>query len=365
MITYKSKPVRVLHILTGLSHGGAESFIVNMYRKMDKNKVQFDFLLRSQENVYQEELQSMGSRFYYTASFPRHFIQNALQTTRFFSTHHYDIVHIHANALLYTFALSCAKRYGIKCRIVHSHNSAMAHMWMLPIHCINKKRLPRMATDFFACSDAAGKWMFSEPYSVVHNAIDLDIFTFNSNSRASARAAFGIEPNDLVIGHIGRFVPQKNHAFLVEIFAQIIKSKPSSKLLLIGDGELSVEIQRKVQSLGLQNQVIFAGARKDVSYLINAMDLLVFPSVYEGLGIVAIEAQANGLPIICSEAVPEQVLFSTSSRRLSLHDSAAAWATVVLNTEAKRTDVTPFLIKAGYSAYEEAVKLQDFYISKV
>ena len=129
----EKKPIRVLHVLTGLSSGGAESFIMNMYRNMDRSKVQFDFLLRSTDNIYREELEKMGSNVYITASFPRHFIRNAVQTARFFKEHSYDIIHVHANALLYTYALSCAKRNGTKCRIIHSHNAAMAYMRLLPL----------------------------------------------------------------------------------------------------------------------------------------------------------------------------------------------------------------------------------------
>lgn len=359
------KPVRVLHVLTALSSGGAESFIMNMYRNMDRDKVQFDFLLRSTENVYKEELEKMGSRVYVTAAFPRHFIQNALQTSRFFKELTYDIIHVHANALLYTFALSCAKRNGVKCRIIHSHNSAMAHMRLLPLHNANKKRIHALATDFFACSENAGKWMFDKDFTVVHNAIDLDAFSYDVQKRKKLRAELGIGDQDLVLGHIGRFAAQKNHTFLIDIFAEVAKIRPDAKLILLGDGDLREAMAQKVSQLELSDRVFFMGARKDVADLVNVFDLFVFPSLYEGLGIVALEAQANGLAVICSEAIPDQALFGMANKKRSLQESTAVWAKHILSIDIRRQDLRSKLAEAGYDIRKEAKKLQNFYLSKV
>lgn len=360
-----NKPVRVLHVLTGMTTGGAESFIMNMYRNMDRGKVQFDFLLRSAENVYKEELEKMGSRIYVTASFPKHFIQNALQTAGFFRVHRYDIIHVHANALLYTIALSCARRSGVKCRIIHSHNSAMALMWLLPIHNVNKKRIHRLATDFFACSEDAGKWMFDGEFTVVHNAIDLDAFAYDAQKRRYLREELGIGEQDLVIGHVGRFAAQKNHSFLIDIFAEVVKARPESKLVLLGDGELRGAMEDKVRKLNLSDRVLFLGARKDVADLVNVFDLFVFPSLYEGLAIVALEVQANGLPVICSDKVTDQTLFGARKHKLSLDEDVATWAKYILSVDTARQNLRSTLTEAGYDIRKEAQRLQRFYLSKV
>lgn len=360
----ENKPIRVLHILTGLASGGAESFIMNMYRHIDRSKVQFDFLLRSSDNVYSEELEAMGSKVYVTASFPSHFIKNAIETSRFFKEHSYDIIHVHANALLYTYALSCAKRNGVKCRIIHSHNTAMAHMKLLPIHNANRKRITSLATDYFACSDDAGRWMFPEDFMVIPNAIDLNAFSFDNQKRENIRRDLGIGKDDFVIGHIGRYTPQKNHTFLLDIFAEVIKRKPNSRLLLLGDGELRRDMEEKATNMQLQDQVIFLGARKNVSEIINAFDIFVFPSTYEGLAVAMLEAQANGLHIVCSDMISNQTVLTSYVKKLSLSDGAPVWADHIVNADPTRNDAGDSLVRAGFEVCSAAKNLQEFYLSK-
>ena len=355
-------PVQVLHVLTGLSSGGAEAFIMNMYRNIDRSKVQFDFLLRSEENIYAEELAAMGSRVYKTPSFPRHALKNAIATARFFREHHYDIVHVHANALLYLVALQCAQKNGVRCRIIHSHNSAMAHMQLLPIHNFNKKRIHRLATDFFACSEDAGHWMFAKPYKVIKNAIDLDAFSFNAKTRAKARAELGIDDTDFVIGHSGRFAEQKNHAFLLEVFGEILKQRNNVKLLLLGDGKLRAEMELKAAKLGIAHQVLFLGSVKNVSDYLNAMDIFLFPSLYEGLAISLIEAQANGLPIMCSDRMVQEALVDASILQLPLDIGAEYWANQALRMDPQRREMTESLRTAGYDIRQQAAELQNFYL---
>lgn len=361
----ENKTVRVLHVLTGLSSGGAESFIMNMYRNMDRSKVQFDFLLRSMDNIYSEELEKMGSKVYVTASFPRHFIKNAVQTAHFFKEHSYDIIHVHANALLYTYALSCAKRNGVKCRIIHSHNTAMAHMKLLPLHNANKRRITALATDYFACSDDAGRWMFPEDFKVIPNAIDLSAFSFDNQKRKAVRRDLGIGEDAFVIGHIGRYTPQKNHTFLLDIYAEVLKRKQNSRLLLLGDGELRRDVVEKAANMQLQDQVIFLGARKDVADIINAFDVFVFPSVYEGLAVAMLEAQANGLCVICSDKISDQTVLTSYVKKLPLSDDASTWASHVLNVNSTRNDAGDALARAGFDIRSAAKNLQEFYLSKV
>lgn len=358
------KPIRVLHILTGLSSGGAEAFIMNAYRNMDRTKVRFDFLLRSSENRYREELENMGSRVYYMPEWPRCFAKNMLQTSRFFQEHHYSIVHIHANALLYVYALKCAKKSGVPYRIVHSHNTAMLYTWLLPLHRMNRKKVSKWATDMLACSEDAGKWMFCDPYTIFHNAIDLAAFQYDEKKRKALREQLGIREDEFVVGHIGRFLKQKNHEFLVDIFHELVRKKDNSRLVLIGEGPLREKIVKKIQGLGLEDCVLFLGERKDVANVINLFDFFVFPSTYEGLPHVLIEAQANGLPVVCSDVIPDQAILDPATNKLPLSASAQQWANVILKRDTMRREFTTQLRVAGYDITEEASRLQAFYQSR-
>lgn len=355
------EPIRVLHVISGLGSGGAESFIMNMYRHMDHSVIQFDFLLRSDENNYEYELNETGSKIYRTASFPRHWLKNLKQTAQFFQHNHYPIIHIHANALLYMTALIIAKKYGVPCRIVHSHNAAMADMRLMPLHSYNKKRIHQLATDCFACSDEAGEWMFENNYQIIHNAIDIEKFKFDPVARVQIRNEFGIEQNAFVIGHVGRFWDQKNHEFLMNIFYKIVQQRPNSILVMVGEGGKEKSIKQLAKELKIEKQVVFAGARNDVNKVMSAFDVFAFPSIYEGLGIVAVEAQANGLPTVCSEAVPDSVIFTDHAEKIPLAVGVDTWCERLLDMEKSRYDASAAIRNAGYDIREEAKKLQNFY----
>ncbi len=354
-------PVRVLHVIAGMGSGGAESFLMNMCRHMDPEKVQFDFLLRSNENIYTDELNSMGCRVYYTASFPRHWLKNMVQTWRIIKQNRYKIIHVHANALLYVFPLLIAKKLGVPCRIMHSHNSSMAYKSALPIHQFFRNRIHRIATHCFACSEQAGEWMFPGQYEIIHNAIEVDKFRFDQTAREKIRAEWNLPADAFVIGHVGRFWEQKNHAFLLSIFSKVLQQKPNAYLVLIGEGGLEQQIRDLACDLGLRDHVIFAGVRKDVNQALSAFDVFAFPSNYEGLSVVAIEAQANGLPLICSEATPTSVLFSPFSKQVLLSCGEDEWCQQILNAEGHRCDVSSEIRQAGFDIATEVKKLQAFY----
>jgi len=358
-----AEPVHVLQVIAGMGSGGAESFLMNMCEHMERDKVQVDFLLRSKENIYSENLDAMGCQVFYTASFPRHWIKNYLQTKRILKQKHYDVIHLHANALLYITPLILAKKYGVPCRIVHSHNSSMAYMWALPVHRFFKKRILKYATSCFACSEQAGKWMFENQcqYTVIRNAIDIGIFKYDQNARERIRNEYAIPSDAFVIGHVGRFWRQKNHTFLLDAFSAVLKRMPDAYLMLVGEGGLQSEIQSKVRSLGIEKHVIFTGVRKDVNKMLSAFDVFAFPSLYEGLSVVAIEAQANGLPLICSEATPTSVLFSEYSKQIPLSAGTDIWSEQLQAAVGHRYDATAEIRKAGYDINEEAKKLQEFY----
>lgn len=293
--------MRVLHVFGGLGTGGTESLIMNWYRNIDREKIQFDFLVRSPDDNYLSEIEALGGRVFYTAPFPRHFLKNYRQTKEILARKEWDVIHVHGNAAIYMLPLKLAKKYGYSCRIMHSHSvRTKAHVYAL-IHTFNRKRITGYTTHNLACSAAAGEWMFGDrPYRICHNAIDMAAHQFDPEERQAIRAAYGLEEK-FVLGHVGRFTAVKNHGFLLETF-QVFKRRCSNGvLMLIGDGEMEPEVKAKAEALGIADSVLFLGRRSDVGRLMSAMDLFVLPSVYEGLGIVLVEAQCNGLPCVVSE----------------------------------------------------------------
>lgn len=325
----KHREYRVLHVLNNLGSGGAETFIMNVYRKIDRNKIHFDFLIRSNKNGhYITEIISMGGQIFQMHEFPRHILKNYSELKNFFKkhSHEYDAIHVHANSLLYIKPLQLAKKYGIPCRIIHSHNVNSANIPLAKlIHLINKYRIDEYVTQKYACSVDAGKWMFlSDDYRVIKNGIDLEVFKFNSEKRNAIREYYQIG-NKKVIGHVGRFSKQKNHQFLVEIFYQFQKTEPDSVLMLVGEGENKASIKELVISLGIDDKVIFVGTVTNVQDYLSAMDVFLLPSFYEGWPVAIMEAQASGLPCVVSKTVPESALKNSNNVRLSLEDGHLMW----------------------------------------
>lgn len=359
--------MRVLHVITGMGSGGAESFIINMYRRMDRRRVQFDFLLRSDENIYVDEIKSMGGRIFTTARYPRHFIRNWRETRLLFRSHpEIDVVHVHGNALLYVTALFLAKKHGIPCRIMHSHNTNVRRPPYRAIHELNKLYVEKLATDRFACSDEAGKWMFRGPYRVIRNAIDIDKYSFDSAVRADARRELDLS-GKFVVGHVGRFLASKNHPFLLEVFQEVLKQEPRAILLLVGSGPLEPAVRLKVEELGIKDSVRFLGVRKDVERLMQAMDVFVLPSLFEGLPVVLIEAQAAGLHCFVSSVIPSMAQ-AGSLHSIKLEAGSVYWADEILRNRLgvhDRLDAKARLAAAGFDVRSEARELEEFYLAQL
>ena len=353
--------VRILQVIPGMGSGGAEMFLMNMYRNMDHDKIVFDFLLQSNENIYKDELDNYGSRIYRIPPYYKHCFENHAQLKNILNMG-YPVVHLHANALLYITPLLYAKKAGIPCRIIHSHSTSMYYKWAIPYHRWNKRRVERCATHCFACSDEAGAWMFNRGYTVIHDAIDLECFSFRPEQRTKYRRELGVHDGELLIGQIGRLYATKNPLFSLEVLHEMLSQGKDCSLFFVGEGNRA-DLHSKAKSMGIEGNVRFLGLRTDVSSLINAFDVLVVPSLYEGLSIVTIEAQANGLAAVCSDAVPEECILADNISRLPLSLGAKAWADAVLAADCKRTDNMQKLIDAGYNIRTEAKKLQDFYLN--
>lgn len=321
-------PIRILHVITGMGSGGAEMMIMNWYRNIDRTKIQFDFLLRSSENIYEEEINRLGGRVFYTAEYPKHYFKNKRQTKQFFKEHasEYHAIHVHCNALLYVNIFDIAKKYNIKTRIIHSHNTHTKNMLFELVHKFNRKRVDKIATHFLACSKESGEWAAykKREFQIIFNGIDVERFAFNQANRDDIRKKLNIE-GKYVIGNVARFLPAKNHKFLIEVFKGLVKRDDTAVLILIGTGVLEDEIKDEVANAGIKDKVLFLGVKKDIEKYFSAMDIFALPSKFEGFGIVLAEAQVNGLRAFASDKIPSQAKMSNLVEFLPITD-ANLWA---------------------------------------
>lgn len=363
------EPIRVLHILQRMEAGGTQALLMNIYRKIDRTKVQFDFLVVYKEKqFYDDEIEKMGGHVYKLSfredlNLPK--FQKDLAV--FFAHHHeYKIVHCHAYTIGY-FCLKAAKKAGIPVRIAHSHSNAAVHDVKLPLKLIMQKLFTRYSTDLFACSEEAGKFAFKgKKFGIVQNAIDSQKFIADANIREEIRKALRVE-NKFVVGHVGRMQPEKNHDFLIDVFAELKKSKPDAELILVGTGPLEDKVKSKVAEKGLSGCVHFLGNRKDMNRIYQAMDVFVFPSLFEGLGIVAIEAQAAGVPIVCSEGLPPETDITPIYRKLLLSDGEEKWANAALEmaqNPSAHTNMQKYVIDAGFDMDATAKYMESYYLRK-
>lgn len=360
-------PVRVLQIVTQMTRGGLETMLMNYYRHIDRSELQFDFLEhRDYEVDYDKEIRELGGIIY---RLPRlnPISGKYLHALDYFFTEHpeYHVVHAHLDCMS-GIPLRYAKKHNVPVRIAHAHSTSETRNYKYPIKLYYKRMIPAYATDLFACSDKAGKWMFGErEFSVLNNAIDADAFAYDEIVRTEVRCENGIGPKELVVGHVGRFMPEKNHAFLLCIFQALEQVCSDVRLMLVGTGELQKEIRELCKSLQIENKVIFTGVRTDVNRLMQAMDVFVLPSLWEGLGIVAVEAQAAGLPCILSDRVPKECVRTDNLVSFySLEDSLNCWVQEILRcSKRKRFDRSKEIQKNGFDIRENAGQLQEFYLN--
>lgn len=360
--------VRVLHIVTYMGRGGLETMLMNYYRHIDRSKVQFDFLVhRDFEADYDKEIQSLGGRIFHVSRLVPWSKSYRTELKKFFREHpKYKIVHVHQDCLS-SVALQCAQECGIPIRIAHSHNSNQDKNWKYPIKRYYMKKIPDYATELFACSKLAGDWMFlGEYFDILYNAIDINEYKYSPVIANKLRQEFHLE-NCIVVGHVGRFNPQKNHSFLIDIFSECVQRNSNTKLLLVGDGEGRQKIQDKVRDLGIQDKVIFTGIRSDVNELLQAMDVFVFPSLYEGLPVTMVEAQASGVPCIISDHVSKECIVTrglVTSKRLD--ESPEQWAKHILQQSRRsRENHIEEIRTAGYDISTAAKQLESFYLQSV
>ena len=360
-----NKPIRILQIVSSLNQGsGVLQVILNWHKNIDRTKIQFDYLYFKDIAVNcKNEIESLGGKCH-KLPFPSLlkpwiFIK---AVNNFFKTYKYNIIHSHITNLSFFF-YPVAKLYGVKNIIQHSHNPTYSDKFLNNL--INTFlfffAMP-FITKKIACSDLAGKFLFKKDYTVIDNGIDTEKFKFNQELRNKFRKELNIE-NKFIIGSVGRFEIQKNFHFLIEIFNEIYKQKKNSVLLLVGDGSLRKDIEKRVQILNLTNCVKFLGVRNDVERIYQGMDAFVLPSLFEGLGIVAIEAQCSGLPCFVSDVVPDEAIIC-NAKKISLNKAEKEWASFILEKTKnfERKDCSKFIEEAGFNINNTTKKMQKIYL---
>ncbi len=362
------EPIRVLQIIGIVAGGGVEAVIMNYYEHIDRTKVQFDFIVHNDNKIdITQKVEAMGGKVYKVTPYYKNPIAFMWDIYKVIKRHHYRIVHSNMNTLS-AFSLFAAWAAGAPVRILHNHSTSSPGETKRNIMKFMLRPFARLfATHYFACSRLAGEWMYgrkmmdSGKVKIVNNALDLKKYAFNSRKREMLRKELGFT-DEFVIGHVGRFMFQKNHEFLIDVFVKAYKKNPHMVLLLIGDGPLRSAMEEKVKKLGLTDHVNFLGLRNDVQNLYNVMDIFVLPSHYEGLPVVGVEAQANGLPCLFSTKVTKETHLTHSAQFLDLSTGASKWAERIVSMKYKRNEeVGEELRQAGFEINKEARNLANFY----
>ncbi|MGR4802399.1 glycosyltransferase [Bifidobacterium adolescentis] len=370
------QPIRVLHVVPSLSKaGGVERFVFNMARFHDENRVHYDFLHHDMhegklltEPTYEHDLQELGSKVYRVENAGKDLLEFSKQVSSFFKEkgEDYDVVHCHMPNTAF-WVLRDAFKSGVKIRVQHSHLNTSSDVFLhrlrnAPLIALGKPYI----TDCVACSQEAGRYLFgSRSFMVINNGIPLEQFKYDSQVRYQVRSSFGIEQDAPVIGCVGRFVSQKNFPFAVRVFAKFHEAFPDSKMLILGDGDGRADLEKVIMSEHLSDAVILAGVREDIDKLYSAMDVFFMPSLYEGLPVSAVEAQAAGLPCVYSTKVPKETDITGTGTFLSLDAELEKWVYAFeRNVNSGRLMNNPVILEQrGYSARANAELLMRHYES--
>lgn len=363
------RPIRILQVFGALNRGGAETMIMNIYGNMDTSQIQFDFIIHTKEKCdFTDEIVKLGGKIYSVPAYRglNHFAYKKAWKDFFHRHPEYKIVHGHMRSTASIY-MSIAKKYGRK-TIAHSHSTAsrgnrlerlVKNLMQIPIRYI--------ADYLFACSNEAGKWLFGkrslgkDNYRVIKNAIETEKYVFNEAIRNEIRKKIGVE-HKFVVGHVGSFTYPKNHSFLIDVFYQIQIKKKDSVLLLVGDGQLRRDIEIKIERLGIKDKVILTGVVPNVNDYMQAMDFFLFPSLWEGLPVTVIEAQASGLTCAISDRITQEVNITPFIQTISLDETAEVWADkIILSKEGHRFKANDIIIKSGFDVRNSMEELTAFY----
>lgn len=374
MINRESRRLRVLQVGMTRNLGGIETYLIEQFRHLDKSKIDYDFVNITGEYsiCYEDEILASGSKIFKVVSRHKNPLLHYWQWFNILLQNKgiYDVIVLNTNSLEYVFPLVLGKIFGIPVRVIHSHNSGFENKQGLARRLLvgmNKKLLAWSANLRFACSQFAGQWMFKDnPYHVIYNAIDIHKYDADLIVREETRNALGLH-TELTLLHVGRFSYQKNHSFLLDIFKEFHRIQPDSVLLLVGDtteeSEFLTEVKRKIKAYGLENVVRLLGRRDDVNKIMQAADVLVMPSFFEGLTVVGIEAQASDLPLLLSDTVTKELGLLPSTQFISLEAGPTAWAEAIVNSKQhNRQSRYEELKAAGYDIGNETERVEKLLI---
>lgn len=366
--------IRVLHSVSNMDCAGIETMLMNYYRHIDRTKVQFDFLVnKTKPGFYDEEIKKLGGRIFVSPGlnpihYPEYikFVDNIIKENP-----DIKIVHAH-NEAMGLYALNGAKKAGIKVRIAHAHNTKLIVDYKWPIKIVCKQFLAGSATNLWGCGTDSGVYFFgksnwNEKGMIMHNATELERFRYNEAVRKKIRSENGLEEKT-VIGHVGRFNKQKNHKKIVSVFAEYKKLNQDSILVLIGEGELEQNTRELVKALGIEDSVIFAGQKSNVNEWYQAMDAFLMPSLFEGLPVVGVEAQASGVRCLFSDTITDEIFVSPFAFSAPLSSKDKVWAEKideVLKLPFMREEGATYVQKAGYDIIKETERIQNKYLSMV
>ena len=357
------EPIRVAQIVGKMLGGGVEAVVMNYYRHIDRSKVQFDFLVdEDSTRVPEDEITALGGRIFRIPPY-QHPIRYRRELIRLMREQRWPIVHSNINTLS-VFPLSAAKRVGVPVRIAHSHSTmGKGEFAKNAMKLVLRPFANVYPTARFACSRYAGKWLFGKnaDFTVIPNAIELDKFRFNAETRKQTRKELGISDDMFLIGHVGRFMPQKNQSFLVDVLAGLLPKRPDVMLAFVGDGPDRTAVQQHVEELGIVDHVLFLGQRSDVNRLYQAFDVFCLPSLYEGLCVVGIEAQRAGLPCLFSDAITREVDVTGASRFMPI-TSPEEWISFISAIESGTRISSSEKVFSDYDISENAQKLTSMYL---
>ncbi len=366
--------IRILHVVMIMDSGGIDNMLMNLYRNIDRTKIQFDFLVhRTSRGHFEDEIERLGGRIYRLPPFTAKSIWSYHSKLKRLLKEHteYQIIHSHISFLSY-FPLKAAKSAQVPIRIAHSHEAhrdlSTQSKKRLPLAIVLKALLGNVASHFFACGIEAGKFLFGNRVNITvfPNAIKIEDFKYNEHYRIEKRKEFSIKDDTVLYGHVARYDYPKNFPFLLDLIKEISSRNKHSKYLLVGNCNEFDDFWNEVDRRGIRDHIIATGVRSDVNQLMQAMDVFLFPSRYEGLGIVAIEAQTAGLDCYISDCIPHEVKISKLAKLLPLSDGVKKWADVILNKPlAERHNYSDIVAKAGYGIDESSEWLSNFYLEQI
>mgnify|MGYP000031521271 FL=1 len=360
---------RVLQVIRSMEYGGAETFIMNLYRNMDREKIQFDFLVNS-DGKYDEEIRELGGKIYkipYITEVGQ--AKYVKELKKFFKNHpEYQIIHSHIDQVS-GIIVETANKCDIKKIISHSHNTKNSNGILGKLYkSYLQSKINKNTTDKLACGIDAAKWLYKKSWKdaiIINNGIDIDKFRYNEKNRQSIRKSLGIEKDTIVIGHVGRFSKQKNHKFLLDIFYEFQKNRNDSILLLVGNGKLKKTIEKKARKLKIENKVIILSDRNDTYKIYSAFDIMVFPSLFEGLSVALIEAQCNGLKVLASNNIDKNTDITGNIFYENLNNTPKKWAEKIESINLDRNDIKEKFQNSEYDIKNVAKRMENIYLSKI